>query len=97
VALAAKGNGPAQRAVLRIVQAIEAEQHDLDTELLKVAIEYKEFARDLEQKVKLGLIKGDDPNMPRPEDVIINMQTGKVVMMHKDFGGPSGRARRKRK
>src|SRR5215211_6054673 len=74
VALAAKGNGPAQRAVLRIVQAIEAEQHDLDTELLKVAIEYKEFARDLEQKVKLGLIKGDDPNMPRPEDVIINMQ-----------------------
>jgi len=29
IALAAKGNGPAQRAVLRIVQAIEQEGHDL--------------------------------------------------------------------
>jgi SRSO17 transposase len=45
VALAAKGNGPAQRAFLRIVQGIENERHDLDMELLKSAIEYKEFSR----------------------------------------------------
>ena len=86
MALAAKGNG---------VQGIENERHDLDMELLKSAIEYKEFARDLERKVKLGLIKGDDPNMPRPEDVIINMHTGAVAMMHEDFRGRST-ARRKR-
>ena len=86
MALAAKGNG---------VQGIENERHDLDMELLKSAIEYKEFARDLERKVKLGLIKGDDPNMPRPEDVIINMHTGAVAMMHEDFRGrrlPGGSA-----
>jgi len=40
IALAAKGNGPAQRAVLRVVQAIEKEGHDLNMELLKVAFEY---------------------------------------------------------
>jgi hypothetical protein len=86
VALAAKGNG---------VQGIENERHDLDMELLKSAIEYKEFARDLERKVKLGLIKGDDPNVPRPEDVIINMHTGAVAMLHEDFRGrrlPGGSA-----
>ena len=86
MALAAKGNG---------VQGIENERHDLDMELLKSAIEYKEFARDLERKVKLGLIKGDDPNVPRPEDVIINMHTGAVAMMHEDFRGrrlPGGSA-----
>ena len=38
IALAAKGNGPAQRAVLRVVQAIEKEGHDLNMELLQAAI-----------------------------------------------------------
>src|SRR5215208_7957735 len=41
IALAAKGNGPAQRAVFRVVQAIEKEAHDRNMELLKSAIEYK--------------------------------------------------------
>ena len=39
IALAAKGNGPAQRAVLRVVQAIEKEGHDLNMELLQAAID----------------------------------------------------------
>jgi Family of unknown function (DUF5681) len=48
IALAAKGNGPAQRAVLRIIQKIERERFDLDMELLKTAIEYQmNAARDL--------------------------------------------------
>jgi len=83
VALAAKGNGPAQRAVLRIVQAIE-NRFELAMELVKAAIEYKEFARDLERRRDLGLI-ADDPAMPRSDDMLINMQTGEVVILHPDF------------
>ena len=44
IALAAKGNGPTQRAVLRVVQAIEKEGHELDIELLQAAIEYQAMA-----------------------------------------------------
>jgi hypothetical protein len=57
VALAAKGNGPAQRAFLRIVKGIEDDQHDLEMELLKVALEYQEHARRLERDVELGAWK----------------------------------------
>jgi hypothetical protein len=94
VALAAKGNGPAQRAVLRIVQAIENERFELAMELLKAAIEYKEFARDLERKRDRGLI-ADDPAMPRSDDMLINMQTGEVVILHPDFTGDLARKKRR--
>jgi hypothetical protein len=87
IALAAKGNGPAQRAVLRVVQAIEKEGHDLNMELLKTAIEYKaEAEREAERRRRLG-ITYVDPTTPHPDDVVIDMQTGDVAMCHKDFVG----------
>src|SRR5918993_995824 len=71
IALAAKGNGPAQRAVLRVVQAIEREGHDLNMELLQAAIEYKAMAnRDAERRRRLG-ITYVDPNAPQPDDLEI--------------------------
>jgi hypothetical protein len=30
----------------------------------------------------------DDPTMPRPGDVLINMHTGEVAFTHEDFVGP---------
>src|SRR5918997_3032859 len=76
IALAAKGNGPAQRAVLRVVQAIEKEGHDLNMELLQAAIEYKAMAnRETERRQRLG-ITDVDPNAPHPDDVDIDMHTG---------------------
>jgi hypothetical protein len=66
IALAAKGNGPAQRSVLRFVQAIEKEGHDLNMELLQAAIEYKAMAnREAERRRRLG-ITYVDPNAPHP-------------------------------
>jgi len=88
IALAAKGNGPPQRAVLRVVQAIEKEGHDLNMELLKVAFEYKAVAeREAERRRRLG-ITYVDPTAPQPDDIVIDMQTGEVAMCHKDFPIP---------
>jgi hypothetical protein len=85
IALAAKGNGPAQRAVLRVIQAIEKEGHDLNMELLQAAIEYKAMAnREAERRRRLG-ITYVDPNAPHPDDIVIDMHTGDVTMCHKDF------------
>jgi hypothetical protein len=85
IALAAKGNGPAQRAVLRVVQAIEKEGHNLNMELLRAAIEYKAMAnREAERRQRLG-ITYVDPNAPHPDDLEIDMHTGDVTMCHKDF------------
>ena len=85
IALAAKGNGPAQRAVLRVVQAIEKEGHDLNMERLQAAIEYKAMAnREAERRRRLG-ITYVDPNAPHPDDIEVDMHTGEVTICHKDF------------
>jgi hypothetical protein len=92
IALAAKGNGPAQRAVLRVVQAIEKEGHDLNMELLKAAIEYKaEAEREAERRRRFG-ITYVDPNAPHPDDIVVDMQTGEVAMCHKDFAAAPRRS-----
>ena len=89
IALAAKGNGPAQRAVLRVVQAIEKEGHDLNMELLQAAIEYKAMAnREAERRRRLG-ITYVDPNAPHPDDVVIDMHTGDVTMCQGTKGAVS--------
>jgi hypothetical protein len=87
IALAAKGNGPAQRSVQRSLQKIEGERHALDMELLKTAIEYQAEARRIAVDRKRRGIPDDDPTMPRPEDVLINMQTQEVAICHPDFLG----------
>ena len=84
VALAAKGNGPAQRAFLRIVQGIEAEKQELLLDLLKSTIEYRARAEETQEKGRLGLIE-DSPLLPHPDDVVIDFQTGDVAMAHPDF------------
>jgi hypothetical protein len=90
IALAAKGNGPAQRAVLRSVQAVEGEREANEVELLKAAIEYKAAAeRHVERRRQLGITEVD-PTMPHPDDVVIDMHTGQVWMAHQDWVGPQG-------
>jgi Family of unknown function (DUF5681) len=84
IALAAKGNGPAQRAFLRIVNGIEGEQHKLQMELLEVAIQYQHEARVPQRCVELGVIK-EDPLMPKPEDVVVDYRTGQAAFVHEDF------------
>ena len=71
--------------MLRVVQAIEKEGHDLNMELLQAAIEYKAMAnREAERRRRLG-ITYVDPNAPHPDDLVIDMHTGDVAMCHKDF------------
>ena len=51
-----KGNGPAQRASLRMIGAIEADFVAEKAEFLKVVIEYKADAeREIERRRKLGI------------------------------------------
>jgi hypothetical protein len=96
IALAAKGNGPAQRAVLRIVQAIEGERHSLDMELVKTAIEYKADAeREIARRARLGITDISDID-PHPDQVLIDMQSGRVVFLHRDFAPLRCRTRKKR-
>jgi hypothetical protein len=87
IALAAKGNGPAQRSVQRSLQKIEAERHGLDIELLRTAIVYKAHARRIAEDRQRRGIPDDDPTMPRPEDMLIDMHTQEVTICHPDFFG----------
>jgi len=91
IALAAKGNGPAQGSVQRSLHKIEADRYALDMELLKTAIEYQAHARRIAADRKRRGITDDDPTMPRPEEVLIDMQTQEVAICHPDFlaSGPT--------
>ena len=84
IALAAKGNGPAQRAVLRCSGDREGRprsQHGGSTSCHW----YKAMAeREAERRRRLG-ITYVDPNAPHPDDLVIDMHTGDVAMCHKDF------------
>jgi hypothetical protein len=57
----------------------------LRMELLKTAIEYKVEANTIAENNRRRGRTCDDPNMPRPEDVSINMLTGEVAMRHPVF------------
>ena len=92
IALAAKGNGPAQRAVLRIVQAIEKEGHDLNMELLQAAIQYKAMAdREAERRRRLG-ITYVDPNAPHPDDLVIECTLATLLCVTRISRHSSGHA-----
>jgi Family of unknown function (DUF5681) len=95
LALAAKGNGPAQRSVLRLAEAIEGEEHKLNMEMLKTAIEYRQLALKLERDVELGRVQ-PDPLMPKPDDILVDMHTGEVAFTHEDFlRSPNLKSRRR--
>ena len=75
-----KGNGPAQRASLRMIEAIEGRQSALNTEALKTIIEYKADAeREIERRRKLGITDNSDID-PHPDDILIDMDSGEAYV-----------------
>ena len=75
-----KGNGPAQRASLRMIEAIEGAFAANKTEFLKIAIEYKADAqREIERRRKLGIKDISDID-PHPDDLLVEMATGEVYV-----------------
>jgi hypothetical protein len=73
-----KGNGPAQRASLRMIEAIESDFEAKKTEFLKVVIDYKADAeREIERRRKLGVTDISDID-PHPDDLLVDMATGEV-------------------
>jgi hypothetical protein len=89
MALATKGNGPAGRAVWKIVREIEVELKALDMDMLQSAIAYKvETQHRLARKRRLGISDGEaNPAMPHPDDIDIDYETGEVAFDHEDFAG----------
>ena len=74
-----KGNGPAQRASLRMIGAIEADFAAEKAEFLKVVIEYKADAeREIGRRRKLGITGISDID-PHPDDLLVDMATGKSM------------------
>ena len=90
IALAAKGNGPAQRSVIRGVAAAEHQRHEQDKEVLKTAIDYTEFARRQQQRRKARSLP-PDPTLPHPQDVSLDIQTGSIALNHEDFATPEAK------
>ena len=75
-----KGNGPAQRASLRMIGAIEADFAAEKAEFLKVVIEYKADAeREIGRRRKLGITDISDID-PHPDDLLVDMATGEVYV-----------------
>jgi hypothetical protein len=75
-----KGNGPAQRASVRVITDIERDDAAVKTELLKVMIEYKTQAeREIERRRQLGIKNISDID-PHPDDILIDMATGDVYV-----------------
>jgi hypothetical protein len=75
-----KGNGPAQRASLRMIKAIESDHAAVKTEFLKVMIDYKAAAeREIARRAKLGIKDISDID-PHPDDILIDMATGGVYV-----------------
>jgi hypothetical protein len=78
IALAAKGNGPAQRNVLRMAQKIERERHEQEMKLLQTAIDYQENAARERHRMQQQGITEFDPSIPHPGDVEIAPDTLEV-------------------
>jgi hypothetical protein len=75
-----RGNGPAQRASLRMIGAIEADFAAEKAEFLKVVIEYKADAeREIGRRRKLGITDISDID-PHPDDLLVEMATGEVYV-----------------
>lgn len=76
---AAKGNQRAQRMFTDLLQTIESENRALYDEYLETFIEYKvEWEREIKRCEKLGTDVPDP--LPHPDDIVINMKTGRVEM-----------------
>jgi hypothetical protein len=78
MAIALKGNGPVQRAILQTVTGFGAEKRALFNEYLKTMIEYKAKAqREIDRRRALGITDISDIQ-PHPDDILIDVQEGKA-------------------
>jgi hypothetical protein len=78
MAIALKGNGPAQRAILQTVTGFEAEKRALFNEYLKTMIEYKVGAeREIARRRALGITDISDIQ-PHPDDILIDVEGGQA-------------------
>jgi hypothetical protein len=76
--LAVKGNGPAQRAVLKTVTGFEADHRALLNEHLQTMIQYKADAeREIERRRAAGITDISDIQ-PHPDDILIDLDDGNV-------------------
>jgi hypothetical protein len=76
---AANGNTRAQRLYLDLVMGVEADRIAAAAELLRAAVEGKEYwAHVFAESDRLG-IERPDP-VPHPDDVVINYKTGEVTI-----------------
>jgi hypothetical protein len=78
LACALKGNGPAQRAALQMVKAIEADRFATYEKYLEEVIGYKVAATsEIRRRCAAGITDTSDIN-PHPDDLLIDMETGDV-------------------
>jgi Family of unknown function (DUF5681) len=76
---AARGQLRSQQLFATLLSETEAAKRALAEEWLKTAIEYKtSWEETLERRAQLG-ITGPEP-LPHPDDVVINVRTGEVVI-----------------
>ena len=73
IKLAAKGNGPAQRAVIKAVQDLEGEHETRSEALVDSWMEYKvDTRRRIEERQRQGL--PIDDIKPHPDDVLVDVE-----------------------
>ena len=75
-----KGNGPAQRASLRMIEAIEGKQSEEKAELLKAIMDYKfDAMREIERRRQRGITDTSDI-VPHPDDILIDVDEGEAYV-----------------
>ena len=81
LAQALKGNGPAQRYALTLIQQIQNEAAAEHKELLRVAIETKAAGeKEIARRKRLGITDTSDI-VPHPDQILVNMETGEVMLL----------------
>lgn len=74
---AAKGNNRAQKLFTEVLSQTERFRRERQEEFLQIAIQYKtDWEQELAYRERHGIV--DTEPLPRPDDVLINMNTGEV-------------------
>ena len=76
---AAKGEHRAQKMFIELLDKTETSRKERADELLNIAIDYKQSWENTLEKNKLLKIHEPEP-LPHPDDIIIDMKTGKVTI-----------------
>ena len=76
---AARGQHRSQQLFAELVAETERANKALSDEWLRTAIEYKrDWDEELERRQRLGITRPDP--IPHPDDIIVNMKTGQVIV-----------------